>query len=137
MPTPTTTAQASTTAAQPQPIAQPQAAAPPAEIQLQISTQPAGAEVYLGSERLGTSPIDVKRARSTEQVTFTIRRAGFKDVTRPVALDHDQTLEVALQPKRDRVAVRTTRTPGKSQPQAQPTSAQPQHRVTDLRNPFE
>jgi eukaryotic-like serine/threonine-protein kinase len=109
------------------------------QVQLQIATAPPGAEVYLGSELIGTSPIDVKRARSTEPVTFTIRRAGFKDVTRPVALDHDQTLEVALQPKRDKVAVRSTRPQpgGKAQPQGQPQAQQPQHHVTDLRNPFE
>ncbi|MCU1279313.1 MAG: Serine/threonine protein kinase PrkC, regulator of stationary phase [bacterium] len=124
-------------ATQPLPSAEPLPPSTAAEVQLQISTQPAGADVYLGSELLGASPIDVKRARSAEPVTFTIRRAGFKDVTRPVALDHDQTLEVALQPKRDRVAVRTARPQSKSQPQAQPQSAQPQHRVTDLRNPFE
>ena len=124
----------------PTPTVQPLPTTAPAagEIQLQISTQPAGADVYLDSELLGISPIDVKRARSTEQVTFTIRRAGFKDVTRPVALDHDQTLEVALQPKRDKVAVRTTRPqPGGKAQAAQPQPQQPQHHTTDLRNPFE
>ncbi|MGZ3438367.1 MAG: serine/threonine protein kinase [Polyangia bacterium] len=137
---PATTTTAATAPTAPPPVPTPPAIAPPstpAEVQLQIATTPPGAEVYLGSELLGTSPIDVKRARSTEPVTFTIRRAGFKDVTRPVALDHDQTLAVALQPRREKVAVRSTRPQGgKTQSQTQP-QPQPQHHVTDLRNPFE
>ena len=137
---PATTAPAP--AAQPLPTIEPVPTTPastsaPAVVQLQISTEPAGADVYLGSELLGASPIDVKRPRSTERVTFTIRRAGFKDVTRPVELDHDQTLEVALQPKRDKIAVRSTRPQAGNKAQSQPPSTQPQHRVTDLRNPFE
>ncbi|MDB4968740.1 MAG: serine/threonine protein kinase [Myxococcales bacterium] len=122
-----------------QPAGQPPAAVKPtvasAEVQVQVSTIPPGAEVYLGSELVGTAPIDVKRTRSGEPVTFTVRLAGHKDVTRTVALDRDQSLEVMLQPKRDKVAVRTTR------PQPRTQAAQPaapaSHHVSDLRNPFE
>ena len=54
-----------------------------------------------------------------------------------MVLDHDQTLEVVLQPRRDKVAVRSARSQsGKPPPQTQP-STPPQHHVTDLRNPFE
>jgi len=135
---------ATTPAVTPPPTVAPVApAAPPtttpaaAEVQIQIATQPAGAEVYAGAELIGPSPVELKRARSRESLTFTIRRNGFKDEKRSVVLDHDQTLEVALQAKRDKVAVRTTRPQGKTAP-AQPAPAQaPQHHVTDLRNPFE
>ena len=114
------------------------AGSPPAdEVQIQIATQPAGAEVYIGAELVGPSPVEIKRARSTETLSFTIRKSGFKDEKRSVVADHDQTLEIGLSAKRDKVAVRTVRPQGKTAP-AQPQPAQqPQHHVTDLRNPFE
>jgi serine/threonine-protein kinase len=117
-----------------QPSALPALPPPSADVQVQVSTQPSGAEVYLGSELVGAAPIDVKRPRSSEPVTFTVRLAGYKDVTRTVTLDRGQSLEVVLQPKRDKVAVRTTRPQPKAQPQP---GAQPAHHVSDLRNPFE
>ncbi|HEY1587507.1 MAG TPA: PEGA domain-containing protein, partial [Polyangia bacterium] len=117
------------------PTTTPAAAADP--VQIQIATQPVGAEVYAGAELIGPSPVELKRARSRESVTFTIRRNGFKDEKRSVVLDHDQTLEVALQAKRDKVAVRTARPQGKNQSAQQPPGQAPQHHVTDLRNPFE
>jgi hypothetical protein len=119
-----------------QPATTPVNAAPAAdkEVQLQIATVPPGAEVLLGSESLGASPVDVHHARAAEPLTLTIRRPGFKEERRPVALDHDQTLEIVLQPKHDRVAVHAARQQKPAQPSQQ---AQPQHHSTDLRNPFE
>jgi serine/threonine-protein kinase len=129
----TPTAAAPTRAAPTAPVA---AAAAASDVQIQVATVPTGAEVYLGGELLGTSPIDVKHARAAEPLTLLVRKAGFREERRAVTLDRDQSLDLVLAPKREKVAVRTTRTQGKSQP-AQPQQAQPQHRVTDLRNPFE
>jgi serine/threonine-protein kinase len=115
------------------------AAAQPESVQLQVTTVPAGADVFLGAEALGPSPIDVKRARGAEPVTLTIRKSGFKEVARAVPLDRDQSLEVVLQRKLNKVAVRGSASP-RAQSQAtqgQKAPAQPQHRVSDLRNPFE
>jgi hypothetical protein len=140
-PAPATTPQPAAAPSATTPAAPTEAAAPvakpPAEVQLQIATVPAGAEVFLGTESLGISPVDVRHARVTEPLTLTLRHAGFKEERRPFTLDHEQTLEIVLQPKRDRVAVRAAR-PQKPQspPQQQPNTA-PQHHVTDLRNPFE
>jgi serine/threonine-protein kinase len=142
----TTDATAAPTATNvPQPV-QPVAAPAPAtgqtpapaasDVELQITTVPAGATVYLGDKILGVSPLDIKRARLAEQQTLLIRRTGFKDDKRTLALDHDQTLEIVLTQKHDKVAVRTRQ--GKSaQPDKQQPSQAPQHHVTDLRNPFE
>jgi serine/threonine-protein kinase len=123
------------------PTGQAQAETPRAaasEVELQITTVPAGATVFLGAEVLGPSPVDIKRARLADPQTLLIRHVGFKDDKRTIALDHDQTLEIVLAQKHDKVAVRSSR-PGKSaQPQSQEKPAQaPQHHVTDLRNPFE
>jgi serine/threonine-protein kinase len=109
------------------------------DVQLQISTVPPGAEVYLGAESLGVSPVDVKRTRAPEPQPLVIRHPGFKDDRRSIALDHDQTLEIVLLAKRDRVASRATHTsgPAKAAPQTRQPVPPPQHHVTDLRNPFE
>ena len=108
------------------------------DVEIQLTTVPPGAEVLLGSEPLGTSPIDVRRARTAQPVTFTIRRAGFKDAARSVVLDRDQTLEVVLQARREKVASRSARPPqGPKPPPPQSSAPQPAHRVSDLRNPFE
>ncbi len=119
----------------------PVAPAAPQEVQLQVATVPPGAEVLLGAESLGASPVDVHHARAAQPLLLTIRRAGFKEERRSVALDHDQTLEIVLQPKHDRVATRSSASarPQKPTPaQAQPQSAKPDHHgTTDLRNPFE
>jgi tRNA A-37 threonylcarbamoyl transferase component Bud32 len=112
------------------------------EVEIQITTDPPGAEVLLGSERLGAAPIDVKRARAVEPSSFTIRRAGYKDVTRSVTLDRDQTLAFVLQPKRERVATRSTATTPVKARTSQVDGAHngthaPAHHTSDLRNPFE
>jgi serine/threonine-protein kinase len=129
VPNPTVT---STAVVVPNPTA---VAAPPSgDIEIQLTTVPPGAEVLLDDERLGTSPVDVRRAPTSEPVIFTIRKSGYKDTMRSVVLDRDQTLEVVL-PKRERVATRVT---AANKPAPSPkTQAPPAHRVTDLRNPFE
>ena len=114
----------------------PAAPAPPADVQLQIATVPAGAEVLLGTEPLGASPVDVRHARAAGPLTLTIRRAGFKEDRRQVALDRDQTLEIVLQPKHERVATRAAR-PQKATPTPPAPAQKPEHHATDLRNPFE
>jgi hypothetical protein len=107
-------------------------------VAIQVATQPTGAEVFLDAEHVGTSPLEIKRPRTAAPVTVIVRRVGFKDEKRLIVLDHDQSLELVLAPKREKVAVRTARPAGKTQSNPQPQApAQPQHRVTDLRNPFE
>ncbi len=109
---------------------------PPGAVQVQIATVPSGADVYLGSESVGVSPVDIKRPRSADPVTLTIRRPGFKEEKRSVALDHDQTLDLVLQARRDKAPV--ARNDRATRPQAKRQApAPPQHHVTDLRNPFE
>ena len=113
------------------------AAAPsatPAEVHIQLSTVPAGAEVMLGSESLGPSPVDVHRAPGAAPVTLTVRHPGFREVTRRVVLDRDQTLQIVMQRRERPPVARAERSRPAPKP-AQPPK--PAHRVTDLRNPFE
>ena len=111
------------------------AAAPPADgdVEIQVTTVPAGAEVLMGNERLGLSPVDVKRPRANEMVTFTVRRAGYKDTARAVMLDRDQMLELTLAPKREKLAAVRNTASGREGKGAQPK----QKHTSDLRNPFE
>ncbi|HEX9103888.1 MAG TPA: serine/threonine-protein kinase, partial [Polyangia bacterium] len=107
-------------------------------VQLQVATVPPGADVYVDAEHVGQSPVEIRRARAAAPVTVTVRRGGFKDDKRVVVLDRDQSLELVLAPRREKVAVRTARPAGKTPSNPQPQQpAKPQHRVTDLRNPFE
>jgi tRNA A-37 threonylcarbamoyl transferase component Bud32 len=108
------------------------AAANSDEVQIQVTTVPAGAEVMMGNERLGLSPVDVKRPRANERVTFLVRRAGYKDSARAVMLDRDQVLELTLAPKPVRNGRPTSGREGKSG-QSQPK----EKHTSDLRNPFE
>jgi serine/threonine-protein kinase len=134
--TPATAAAAAVTAAATAPGA---AAQPPQsnDVEIQVSTIPPGAEVLMGNERLGISPVDVTRPRANELVTFTVRHAGYKDTARAVMLDRDQMLELTLAPKREKLAVRNAR-PAASARDSKPAPPQPKEKHTsDLRNPFE
>jgi eukaryotic-like serine/threonine-protein kinase len=127
------------------PTAATASAAATADVEIQITTDPPGAEVMLGNERLGMAPIDVKRARDPAPSSFIIRRAGYKDVTRSVTLDRDQTLAFVLQPKRERVGTRQTSTAtatatpvkARSSKKEEGGTHAPAHHTSDLRNPFE
>ena len=76
---------------------------------------------------------------AASRLTFTVRRTGYQARrSASVMLDHDQTLELVLRPKREKVAVRTDpRRRARARPPQRSRATAPQHRVTDLRNPFE
>jgi hypothetical protein len=107
---------------------------PKNEVELMLRTNPPGAEVFDGMERLGVSPLTLKRPRADGALTLTFKHTGYKDVSREITPDRDRDLEVVLVVKPKAVA-----SAPRTRPTAQP--AQPQHtspkRVSDLRNPFE
>jgi serine/threonine-protein kinase len=102
-------------------------------VELQLSTEPSGAEVFIDRERLGISPVGVRRPASDRPVAVTIRHAGYHEITRNLVLDHDQTMAIVLSPKVQRVATRVT---AKAQPTAKSANPAGRH-ASDLRNPFE
>jgi serine/threonine-protein kinase len=127
----------------PPPAAAPQApssAAPPAapgkQVEILLRTLPPGAEIFDGPERLGESPLQLRRPLDNSTMALTIRHGGYKDVSREVLLDRDRDVEVVLVPKPKTVA--SAHRPAAPQPQAPAPSQprQPKH-VSDLRNPFE
>ncbi|HZS39744.1 MAG TPA: serine/threonine-protein kinase [Polyangia bacterium] len=133
------------------PLVQPAAMPSPAseeaarkDVEIVLRSDPPGAEVFEGVERLGVSPVTIRRARSSQALTFSLRRAGYQDIHREVVPDRDRDVEVLLAPKHDRVA--DSRKHGSSASKAvvaqpapgHPTPAPPPPKKTsDLRNPFE
>jgi serine/threonine-protein kinase len=116
------------------------AAPPPApvaakDVELVLRTVPPGAEIFDGLERLGASPLAIKRPRSETPFYVTIKHAGYKDVSRDIVPDRDRDMEVVLVPKPKTVAA----APRKNAPAAPQTAVPPAQpkRVSDLRNPFE
>ena len=120
------------------------AATPPptvADIELVLRSQPSGAEVFDGAERLGAAPLTLRRPRGTTAVTFTFRRAGYRDETRQIVPSGDKDIEVMLQ----RQSSRGSRVASKSKTPTRPESDRdtpsrtppPKQRISDLRNPFD
>jgi serine/threonine-protein kinase len=123
----------------------PTAPAAPPTVEIALRTRPAGAEVLEGSERLGVSPLQLKRPRGTGPTTFVFRMSGFKDESREIVASGDKEIEVVLEPRRDRVALErgSKKHSSRVAPLPTPTPSEPapprppKQRVSDLRNPFE
>jgi tRNA A-37 threonylcarbamoyl transferase component Bud32 len=115
---------------------------PPTDIELVLRTQPQGAEVFEGAERLGATPLTMRRPRSATTVTFTFRRSGYRDELRQILPNGDKDIEVVLQRQTghsSKVASSKGKTPpgsalGRDQP---PHTPPPKQRISDLRNPFD
>jgi serine/threonine-protein kinase len=111
-----------------------------AEVEIMLRTVPEGAEIFEGDERLGASPLTLRRSRQDTPFNFTIRHNGYKEVSREVVPDRDRDLEVVLVAKPKAVAAAHKSAP-QPQPPAPPQPQQQQRqqpkRVSDLRNPFE
>ena len=130
------------TAPAPKPPEAPRPAAA-GDIEIDLRTRPAGAEVFEGAERLGVTPLHLKRRRGDAAMVLTFRHAGYKEERRDVVPNADKDIEVVLDAKRERVAHHSEKsgTTGakRSDPPTRepPDSPQPRKRVSDLRNPFE
>ncbi|MCA9538245.1 MAG: serine/threonine protein kinase [Myxococcales bacterium] len=60
--------------------------APPATAWLQIGSEPDGADVFLGEEKIGTTPFTWEPVISAEPVELVFKKAGFDELTREVNL---------------------------------------------------
>jgi serine/threonine-protein kinase len=118
----------------------------PATISIQIVTNPPGVDVYDHDERLCTTPpCAVTRPRGTDELELTFRKAGYKEERRTVQADRDGYIDVTL--ARDPIPAAKTpkpiaKTNAKTTPSASPQTpatpkTAPQHRSTELRNPFD
>jgi serine/threonine-protein kinase len=89
--------------AQPEPAPAPVPAQPepapvpvPATVTLSFRSEPEGAEVFLGAERLGQTPLDHPVTQGVGPLSFELRLGGHVTKWVRVKADHDQTLTVKL-----------------------------------------
>lgn len=69
-------------------------------VRLTVRCQPAGAEVYLGEQRLGTTPGPFELAATAEDAHLEVRAKGHASARLAVRPERDQELTVTLTPKR-------------------------------------
>jgi serine/threonine protein kinase len=68
----------------------------PATVTLSFRSEPEGAEVFLGAERLGQTPLDHPVTQGAGPLSFELRLGGHASKSVRVTADHDQTLTVKL-----------------------------------------
>ena len=78
--------------------------AKPSQYTMSINTQPAGAEVFNGSERLGVTPCNVPLPASETPVDLMLKKKGFKEQTLKIVpdKDHDYLVDLMSRPSRTR-----------------------------------
>jgi hypothetical protein len=118
-------------------------AAKPTEFTMQISTQPAGAEVFNGPERLGTTPCKVVLPASEKPVELTLKKRGYKEQKLEVVPDKDHDfladLMPAAKPHTPSKPVKSTApaaTPTQATPDKKPDQPKPAGKLRDLKDPF-
>ena len=91
-PAPTAPVVAAPSRRPPRPVEPPK----PTSYTMSINTQPAGAEVFNGAERLGTTPCNVVLPASESSVDLMLKKKGFKEQTLKVVPDKDHDFLVDL-----------------------------------------
>jgi serine/threonine-protein kinase len=118
----------------------------PTKFTVSVTTQPAGADVFNGAERLGVTPCNIVLPASDKMVELTLKKKGYKDQSLKVVPDRDHDfvadLMSAAKPHERPVA----KTPKSTAPVATPTVAPPPEKkpeapkpagkLRDLKDPF-
>jgi eukaryotic-like serine/threonine-protein kinase len=73
----------------------------PDKVELQISTRPDGADVFVAGESTsrGTTPTSVELDKSSRSVTVVIRKDGFREEKRLIVPDRQRALDLSLSPE--------------------------------------
>jgi len=77
----------------------PPAPVPAATARLSITTSPAGAAVYRGGARLGTTPFERDFEKSAGKTELVVKKSGFRDEHVAVMLDQDRSVALKLTPE--------------------------------------
>ena len=117
----------------------------PTSYTMSISTQPSGADVFNGPERLGVTPCNVVLRASPAPVELTLKKKGYKDQALKLVADKDHDFVTDLMalakphaPARPTVkstAPVASPAPTAAKPDA-PSSAKPAGKLRDLKDPF-
>ncbi len=129
------------------PVAAPAPVEPakPSQFTMSINTQPAGAEVFNGAERLGTTPCNVVLPASETPVELALKKKGYKEQTLKLVPDKDHDFLVDLMsvakphaapahpPK---PAAPTVAAPQPKPDAPKPDQPKPAGKLRDLKDPF-
>ena len=114
----------------------------PVPIAITFKTQPAGADIFVGNEQVGSAPVTLKYPSGKSSVVFVIKLAGYQDATHEFVPDRDASFDLALKKldRKDPHDIRkTTKTPIVKTTRTNATTRLPgtSRRPSDLRNPFD
>jgi serine/threonine-protein kinase len=116
----------------------------PSSYTMSINTQPSGAEVFNGAERLGVTPCNVALPASEKVVELTLKKRGYKDQTLKIVpdKDHDYLADLmsaarphAASAKAPKSSAPTAAAPVAA-PAAKPEAPKPAGKLRDLKDPF-
>ncbi|MGZ3429587.1 MAG: protein kinase domain-containing protein, partial [Polyangia bacterium] len=120
--------------------------AKPTQFTMSINTQPAGAEVFNGPERLGVTPCNVILPASETVVELVMKKHGYKDQPLKIVPDKDHDYLSDLTPvaharpssaaKTPKSTTPTVATPVEKPPAAKPEQPKPAGKLRDLKDPF-
>ena len=124
----------------------------PTQFTMAIATQPSGAEVFNGAERLGTTPCNVVLPASEKPVELMLKKKGWKDQPLKIVPDRDHDFVADLMPASHSSHASTSPKGAKSTapvaarpetptakpetPTAKPEAAKPAGKLRDLKDPF-
>jgi serine/threonine protein kinase len=107
---------------------------PPATVTLQLASEPAGAEIFVGDKSLGVTPVSSALVMSSELVTLVARFPDGSEVTQTVVPDRALP-EVVFVQTRTPAGTPTKRPPRNPRTQKTPSSSSSQNR-DDTMDPF-
>ncbi|HEX9104301.1 MAG TPA: PEGA domain-containing protein, partial [Polyangia bacterium] len=119
--------------------------AKPSQFTMSINTQPAGAEVFNGVERLGTTPCNVVLPASETPVELMLKKKGFKEQALKLVpdKDHDFLVDLMSAARPHAAPSRPSKGPAPTvaAPAAKPEAAKPEQpkpagKLRDLKDPF-
>jgi serine/threonine-protein kinase len=97
---------------------------PPAEIAFTVQSLPTDAEVLVGGEPMGRTPVSIKLPRAEREVELVVRAPGYKEARRTLRTDRDRDLELTLaaEPRPEPARPAVHKSSKKPQPKPQPRS---------------
>jgi tRNA A-37 threonylcarbamoyl transferase component Bud32 len=134
----------------PKPVAEapkPVEPAKPNHYMMSINTQPPGADVFNGPERLGVTPCNVDLPASDKAVELVMKKHGYKDQPLKIVADknHDYLSDLTALPhsrpsgggsKTPKSTAPTVATPAEKPPAAKSEQPKPAGKLRDLKDPF-
>ncbi len=72
----------------------------PPEVEFKFQTEPAGAAVFRGDEKLGTTPFTWTGLKAGDALEFRLELSGFKTQTTSLVPDRDREVVISLEKKR-------------------------------------